>query len=68
MLKSALVAVMLVAAPAFAQEPRADFAAVKALVAQAVEIAKRPEAPISVTDEVAKQLHRAPATRLKNAR
>jgi len=70
MLKSALVAVMLVAAPAFAQEGgRVDFATLKALATQAAKLVERQPADltmavaeVSVADEVAHAI-RAERTR-----
>ncbi len=78
MLKSAVALVMLVAAPAFAQEaPRADLATLQKLVVQASKLLDRQPADLSLAvaqvnlcDEIAQaarqeRLH--PTTRLKVA-
>ncbi len=75
MLKSAALMVMLVAAPAFAQErPRTEVATVKTLVAQAATLlGQKPAdlalalARVNLSDEVAGALRARPATALKVA-
>jgi hypothetical protein len=78
MLKSAVLTVMLVAAPAFAQEaaPRTDFATLQKLATQAAKLVQRQPADltlgvaqVSLCDEVAQAMRteRARPTRLKVA-
>jgi hypothetical protein len=75
MLKSAGLLVMLVAAPAFAQEgARTDVAAVKKLLAQAAGLVKREPADLALavaqvdlSSEIERALHASSGTRLKVA-
>ena len=75
MLKSAALLVMLVAAPAFAEEARTDLATVKQLVAQATSaVTKRSPAETalllarpSLSDEIAQALRAPRENRLKVA-